>query len=104
MADEESPGNPTEKETEEEVPQDARDEKVIRRDIREIIPDDTMPEVNDPEPPELSIGGVLEVVRKKGLVGAISDDAWGPHVHLLMIISIIFIIAIVIAIIQAITA
>jgi hypothetical protein len=84
-------------------PMDDPEEKVVRREIREIIPDDTMPEVNDPEPPELSVGGVLGVVRKKGLIGAISDDAWGPHVHLLMLISIIFIVAVVIAIIQVVT-
>ena len=80
------------------------DDEVVRREIREIIPTDTMPDVNEPEPPKLSVTGALNVVKKKGLLGAITDDAWGPHVHLLMLLVIIFIMAVTIAIIQVATA
>ena len=80
------------------------DDEVVRREIREIIPTDTMPDVNEPDPPLLSVTGALNVVKKKGLLGAITDDAWGPHVHLLMLLVIILIMAVTIAIIQTVTA
>jgi hypothetical protein len=76
------------------------EESSTRREILEIRPKDPSPEVNDPEPPELTIGGVLGIVRKKGLIGALSDDAWAPHVHLVMLLVIITMIAIGVAIIQ----
>lgn len=96
------PEEKSENEAEEsEVVEVVEEEKSIRREIQEIIPTDTAPEVNDPEPPQLSISGVLNIVKKKGLAGALSDDAWGPHVHLVMLLVIIFLIAIGIAIIQS---
>jgi hypothetical protein len=76
------------------------DEQSVRREILEIRPKDPSPEVFDPEPPELTIGGVLGIVKKKGLIGALSDDAWAPHVHLVMLLVIITMIAIGVAIIQ----
>jgi hypothetical protein len=76
------------------------EETHTRREIVEIRPKDPSPEINDPEPPKFSIGGVLAVVKKKGLLEAITDDAWGPHVHLVLLMSIVSIIAIIIAIVQ----
>ena len=48
-----------------EVVEVVEEETFIRREIQEIIPTDTAPEVNDPEPPQLSISGVLNIVKKK---------------------------------------
>jgi hypothetical protein len=72
----------------------------VRRKVREIIPTDPSPEVFEDEPPKLTIGGVFGIVKKKGLLGALSDDAWGPHVHLVMLLIIIFFIAVGVALVQ----
>jgi hypothetical protein len=89
------------KEVEAEQIEVVEEETMTRRHIEEIIPTDTAPEVNDPEPPKLTIPGVMGIVKKKGLAGALSDDAWGPHVHLVMLLVIIFLIALGIALIQS---
>lgn len=76
------------------------DDKSIRREITEIRPTDPSPEVFGEEPPNFSLGGVLGIIKKKGLAGAHADDAWGPHVHLFIIMIIIFLIALGVAIVQ----
>ena len=71
-----------------------------RREIKEIRPKNPSPEINDPEPPTYSLSGVIGVIKKKGLNEAILDDAWGPHVHITLIISIIICIGLIVAAIQ----
>ncbi|UCH88027.1 MAG: hypothetical protein JSV49_07080 [Thermoplasmata archaeon] len=71
------------------------EEKSERRQVLEIRPKDPSPEVNDAEPPRYSLGGVLNTVKKKGLLEALADDAWGPHVHLTLLLTVIIFIAIV---------
>lgn len=76
------------------------EDKTVKRDIQEIRPTDNLPDVDLAEPPKLTIGGVLDVIKKKGLVGAISDDAWGPHVHLIILLIIISLVAVSVGVIQ----
>ena len=60
------------------------------------VPDQPIPD----EPPEFSIGKVLKLFRERSFSEVIKDEAWGPHVHLVLILFIVFVIAIVIGIIQ----
>ena len=98
MADEEK--NESDKEKEEPVEVQTEEEQSSKRRVLEIRPKNPSPEVNDDEPPKLTLGGVFSVIRKKGLLEALSDDAWGPHVHLVTILIIILMIAVGVAIIQ----
>ena len=54
--------------------------------------------VEDPtdlqEPPSLRPGTVLAVIKRKGLIGAMKDEAMGPHMHLLAILGVVVLIAI----------
>lgn len=50
------------------------------------------------EPPEVSIGLLLDTFKKKGLVGALSDEELGPHTHLLMLLGLVTLISIIIGI------
>ena len=54
-------------------------------------------------PPEFSIGELITLFRELGISEALKDEAWGPHVHLLIILFTVFIIAILIGIITWVT-
>jgi hypothetical protein len=51
------------------------------------------------EPPALTFGNVVGVLRRKGFVGAMTDEAMGPHIHLITIIGIVVIISVVVGIV-----
>ena len=59
------------------------------------IPDQPIPE----EPPEFSIGEMIGMFRERSFSEILKDEAWGPHVHLLIILVTVFFIAIVIGVI-----
>ncbi len=50
------------------------------------------------EPPEVSIGLLLETFKKKGIVEALNDENLGPHTHLLFLLGLVTIISIIIGI------
>ena len=52
------------------------------------------------EPPKVSIGSIIENFRTRGLVATLDDEVLGPHTHLFVLLSIVFLIAIIIGIIQ----
>jgi len=56
-------------------------------------------EIGD-EPPDVSIGLLFSTFRKRGIVDTLNDEALGPHTHLMLLLSIVFIIAIIIGGIQ----
>lgn len=56
---------------------------------------DNIPE----EPPEFSIGEMIGMFRERSFSEILKDEAWGPHVHLLIILVTVFFIAIVIGVI-----
>jgi len=56
-------------------------------------------EIGD-EPPEFSIGNVIESFSKRGLINTINDEVIGPHAHLLFLLFIILIIGIIVGVIQ----
>ena len=47
-------------------------------------------------PPSFNIGEILETIREKGIRGAMDDTRMGPHVHLFVLLVIIFILTIII--------
>jgi hypothetical protein len=57
------------------------------------------PEVGD-EPPEVSIGTIINAFRTRGFMDTINDEVLGPHVHLFVLLSIVFLITIIIGIVQ----
>ncbi len=59
------------------------------------IPDQPIPE----EPPDFSIGEMIGMFRERSFSEILQDEAWGPHVHLLIILFTVFIIAIIIGLI-----
>ena len=77
----------------------AEEEETRTKTVVEIIPKNPSPEIHNDEPPKFSLNGVFTIIRKKGLMEAMSDDAWGPHVHLVMILIVITLIAIGVAIV-----
>ena len=56
-------------------------------------------EVGD-APPEFSISVVLNSIRERGFTNTFNDESLGPHVHLLLLISIVIIISLAIGAIQ----
>ena len=59
----------------------------------------TNPEIGD-EPPEFSIGTIISMFRERGIVNTLDDEAYGPHTHLLLLLSIVFLIALIIGAVQ----
>ena len=53
------------------------------------------------EPPALNAANVMGVIRRKGFVGAMTDEAMGPHIHLVTILGIVVLIAIAVGIVGA---
>ncbi|HDD59992.1 hypothetical protein B6U83_01675 [Thermoplasmatales archaeon ex4484_36] len=51
---------------------------------------------DDLVPPSFNIGEILKTIREKGLRGAMDDPRMGPHVHLFVILCIIFLVTIII--------
>ena len=49
------------------------------------------------EPPALNVKNVIDVIKRKGYVGAMQDEAMGPHIHLITILGVVVIIAVVVA-------
>ena len=47
-------------------------------------------------PPSFNIGEILNTIKEKGLRGAMDDPRMGPHVHLFVILCIIFLVTIII--------
>ena len=56
-------------------------------------------EIGD-EPPDVSVGLILSNFRKRGIVATLNDEALGPHTHLMLLLSIVFIIALIIGGVQ----
>ena len=56
-------------------------------------------EIGD-EPPEVSIGSIIQTFRTRGIVATLNDDVIGPHTHLFLLLSIILLITIIIGIAQ----
>ena len=54
-------------------------------------------EIGD-EPPEVSIGLLLDTFKKKGIVEALNDERLGPHTHLLFLLGLVTLISIIIGI------
>ncbi len=57
------------------------------------------PEVGS-EQPDASIGSIIGTFRDKGIIGAIDDESMGPHTHLAFLLSLVFLLAIIIGIVQ----
>ena len=53
------------------------------------------------EPPSMTPGNVMGVIRKKGLMGAMKDEGMGPHMHLLAIMGVVILIAIGVGVMSA---
>ena len=53
------------------------------------------------EPPPLTPGNIADVIRRKGFVGAMQDEAMGPHIHLVTVLGVVVIIAIGVAVMGA---
>jgi hypothetical protein len=60
-------------------------------------PSYTEQEIGD-EPPDVSILGIISTFRTRGFIDTINDDILGPHVHLFLLLSIVFVITIFIGI------
>ena len=56
-------------------------------------------EIGD-EPPEFSIKAIISSFRTRGLLATMDDEALGPHVHLFLLLMIIFSLSIIIGISQ----
>ncbi len=56
-------------------------------------------EIGD-EPPEMSIGSIINTFRTRGIIDALNDEVMGPHTHLFLLLSIVLLIAIIIGFIQ----
>jgi hypothetical protein len=56
-------------------------------------------EVGD-EPPEVSISSIISTFRTRGIIDTLNDEVLGPHVHLFLLLSLIFLIAIIVGIVQ----
>jgi hypothetical protein len=56
------------------------------------------------EPPEFSVFQIINMIRERGFSESIKDEAWGPHVHLMIILCTVFLIAIIIGVITLATA
>ena len=52
------------------------------------------------EPPEVSIGIIINAFRTRGIIDTLNDEAMGPHTHLFVLLSIIFLIASIIGLVQ----
>lgn len=52
--------------------------------------------LDDPTPPSFNIRDILDTIKEKGLRGAMDDPRMGPHVHLFVILCIIFLVTIII--------
>lgn len=52
--------------------------------------------MDDPTPPSFNIRDILDTIKEKGLRGAMDDPRMGPHVHLFVILCIIFLVTIII--------
>lgn len=52
------------------------------------------------KPPVFSFGLLFASIQRRGLIETLNDEALGPHTHLLLLLSIVFLIAIIIGLIQ----
>ena len=50
------------------------------------------------EPPKVSFGILLDNFRSRGFKETMNDESLGPHTHLLLLLSMIFLISIIIGI------
>jgi hypothetical protein len=55
------------------------------------------------EPPQVSIGGLINSFRTRGINATLNDENIGPHSHLLLLLSLVFLISIIIGIYIAVT-
>ena len=65
--------------------------------VDDELNDYTAQEIGE-EPPEVSIGILLDTFKKKGFVKALDDEELGPHTHLLMLLGLVTLISIIIGI------
>ena len=64
------------------------------------VPDQAIPD----EPPEFSVIKIINMFRERSFSEILKDEAWGPHVHLMIILCTVFLIAIIIGLITWATA
>jgi hypothetical protein len=57
------------------------------------------PVVGD-EPPDVSIGSIINTFRTRGIMDTLNDEELGPHTHLFLLLSIVLFITIIIGIVQ----
>ncbi|WP_455393173.1 hypothetical protein [[Eubacterium] cellulosolvens] len=57
------------------------------------------PEIGD-EPPDFSIGSIINMFRTRGFIDTINDEVFGPHVHLFLLLSVVLFITIIIGLVS----
>jgi len=58
-------------------------------------PDQPIPD----EPPEFNVFAIINMFRERSFSELMKDEAWGPHIHLTIILCTVFLIAIIIGLI-----